>query len=92
LLTWEIDSNDRYLEGKINKAWEELEGDAMSSSVYSRQVVAKVVKTNPPEEIWCGSGATTVWMIETLGIRWAYNIIFSRLFGLNAMAPSFEKK
>jgi 1-acylglycerone phosphate reductase len=39
------DSNYRYLEGKINKAWEELEGDAMSPNVYAKQVVSKVVKT-----------------------------------------------
>jgi 1-acylglycerone phosphate reductase len=85
------DSNYRYLEGKINKAWEELEGDAMSPNVYARQVVAKVVKANPPEEIWCGTGATTIWMIETFGIRWAYNIFFSRMFGLNKMSPSLKK-
>ncbi len=86
-----IDSNYRYLETKMNKGWDELQGDAMSPSVYARQVVAKVVKTNPPEEIWCGSGATTVWLIERLGVRWVYGIFFSRLFGLNGVAPSTEK-
>ena len=64
----------------------------MSPSVYARDVVAKVVKTNPPEEIWCGAGATTIWMIETLGIRWAYSIFFSRLFGLNVISPQTKKE
>jgi 1-acylglycerone phosphate reductase len=63
----------------------------MSPSSYARQVVAKVAQTNSPDEIRCGSGATTIWIIETLGIRWAYNIFFSRLFGLNEMSPSFQK-
>jgi 1-acylglycerone phosphate reductase len=90
-LTRKPDSNYRYLEKKINMAWEQLEGDAMSPSVYARQVVAKVVKSNPPEEIWCGSGATTIWLIETLGIRWVYNIYFARLFGMNDTAPSSQK-
>ena len=64
----------------------------MSPSIYARQVVSKVVKTNPPEEVWCGSGATTVWIIERLGICWAYDIFFSRMFGLNDMAPSFKEE
>jgi 1-acylglycerone phosphate reductase len=60
----------------------------MSPSDYARQVVAKVIRTN---EIWCGSGATTVLIIEKLGLRWLYDFVFSRMFGLNVMAPSFEK-
>ncbi|KAE9373786.1 NAD(P)-binding protein [Stipitochalara longipes BDJ] len=86
------ESNYQYLESKINKAWEDLEGDAMSPSIYARQVVAKVVKPNPPEEIWCGFGATTVWSIETLRMRWLYDFLFSRMFGLNAMAPLYGKE
>lgn len=85
------DSNYRYLESKINKAWQELEDDAMIPSAYARQVVAKVVKANPPNEIWCGSGATTIWLIEKFGIRWVYDIVFSRWFGLNEIAPSFKE-
>ncbi|KAN0098272.1 NAD(P)-binding protein [Hyaloscypha variabilis] len=84
-------SNYRYLESKINKAWEDLERDGMSPSDYARQVVAKVIRTSPPNEIWSGSGATTVLIIEKLGIRWVYDFVFSRMFGLNVMAPSLEK-
>jgi 1-acylglycerone phosphate reductase len=69
-----------------------LAGDAMNPSVYARDVVAKVVKANPPEEIWCGSGATTIWFIETLGIRWVYSIFFSRLFGLDLICPQIKKE
>jgi len=59
----------------------------MNPNVYAKQVVAKVIKANPPEEIWCGSGATTIWMIERLGIRWTYDYVFSKMFGLNILAP-----
>ena len=59
----------------------------MNPNVYAKQVVAKVIKANPPEEIWCGSGATTIWMIERLAIRWTYDYVFSKMFGLNILAP-----
>ena len=80
------------MEGTINKAWEGLAGDAMNPSVYAKDVVAKVLKANPPEEIWCGSGATTIWIIEMLGIQWLYSIFFSRLFGLNMISPQMKKE
>jgi len=82
------DSNYKYLEAKINEAWTSLEGDTMDPNVYAKTVVAKVTKSNPPQEIWCGGGAFTVWAVEMLGIRWAYTLAFSKMFGLDKMAPS----
>jgi 1-acylglycerone phosphate reductase len=63
----------------------------MNPNVYAKTVVKKVIKSNPPQEIWCGSGAFTVWLVETLGVRWAYTLVFSKMFGLNDMAPSSEQ-
>ena len=63
----------------------------MSPDVYARTVVNKVAKSNPPQEIWCGTGAFTVWLVETLGIHWAYPLAFSKMFGLNDIAPSSKK-
>jgi 1-acylglycerone phosphate reductase len=85
------DSNYKYLEAKINKAWMNLEGGTMEPNVYAKTVVAKVAKSNPPQEIWCGGGASKVWAVEKLGICWVYTLVFSKMFGLDKMAPSFNK-
>jgi 1-acylglycerone phosphate reductase len=64
----------------------------MNPDVYAKTVVTKVVKSNPPRDIWCGAGAFTVWLVETLGIHWAYAFAFSKMFGLNKMAPPLNKQ
>jgi 1-acylglycerone phosphate reductase len=64
----------------------------MDPNVYAKKVVEKVAKSNPPQEIWCGTGGFTVWLVEALGIHWAYTLVFSKMFGLNDMAPSSEKQ
>jgi 1-acylglycerone phosphate reductase len=63
----------------------------MDPNVYAKKVVGKVAKSNPPQEIWCGTGGFTVWLVEALGIHWAYTLVFSKMFGLNDMAPSSKK-
>jgi 1-acylglycerone phosphate reductase len=63
----------------------------MSPDDYAKTVVNKVAKSNPPEVIWCGTGAFTVWLVEKLGAKWAYSLAFSKMFGLNAIAPSSKK-
>ena len=63
----------------------------MDPNVYAKKVVEKVAKSNPPQEIWCGTGGFTVWLVEALGIHWAYTLAFS-MFGLNDMAPSSKKQ
>jgi len=60
----------------------------MDPNVYAKTVVAKVAKSNPPQEIWCGGGAFTVWAVEMLGIHWAYTLSFSKMFGLDKLALS----
>lgn len=75
----------------MNQAWKDLEDNTMSPEVYAKSVVAKVVKSNPPGQIWCGSGAFTVWLVETLNIHWAYSLAFSKMFGLDHKAPSSMK-
>ncbi len=77
----------KYLETKINAAWAGLEGDTMRPSTYAKTVVAKVAKASPPNTIWCGGGAFTVWAVETLGAHWLYPLAFSKMFGLNDVAP-----
>jgi len=67
-----------------------LEGSTMDPNVYAKTVVAKVVKSKPPQEIWCGGGALVVWAVEMLGIHWAYTLLFSKMFGLDKMAPHSE--
>jgi 1-acylglycerone phosphate reductase len=64
----------------------------MDPNVYAKTIVKKVAKSNPPQEIWCGTGAFTVWLVETLGIHWAYTLAFSKMFGLNDVAPSSKKQ
>ena len=64
----------------------------MDPNVYAKKVVEKVAKSNPPQEIWCGTGGLTVWLVEALGIHWAYTLTFSKMFGLNDMAPSSKKQ
>ena len=68
-----------------------LERDTMDPSTNAKTVVAKVTKSNPPQEIWCGGGAFKAWLVEKLGIHWAYTLAFSKMFGLDKMAPSFER-
>ena len=85
-----LDSIYQYLEAKINEAWVSLEGATVDPNVYAKTVVAKVTKSNPPQEIWCGGGAFAVWAVERLGIRWIYTLAFSKMFGLDKMAPSSE--
>ena len=68
-----------------------LEGDTMDPSVYAKTVVAKVTKSKPPQDIWCGGGAFMVWAVEMLGIHWAYTLAFSKMFGLDQKAPSSIK-
>lgn len=63
----------------------------MGPDIYAKRVVPKLIKSNPPNEIWCGTGAWTVWATETLGLRWLYPIVFSKMYGLNRAAP-LEKK
>ena len=77
----------KYLEAKINAAWAELEGDTMNPTTYAKTVVAKVAKASPPNTIWCGGGAFTVWAVETLGAHWLYPLAFSKMFGLNDVVP-----
>lgn len=77
----------KYLEGKINAAWTNLEADILEPSAYAKTVVSKVARATPPDTIWCGSGAFTVWAIETLGAHWLYPLAFSKMFGLNEDAP-----
>jgi 1-acylglycerone phosphate reductase len=77
----------KYLETTINAAWADLEGNTMEPSAYAKTVVAKVAKLRPPNTIWCGGGAFTVWAVETLGAHWLYPISFSKMFGLNDVAP-----
>jgi len=47
----------------------------MDPNVYAKKVVEKVAKSNPPQEIWCGTGGFTVWLVEALGIHWAYTLV-----------------
>jgi 1-acylglycerone phosphate reductase len=85
------DSRYQYLEKKINESWFKLEGETMSPEAYAQTVVNKVTKSNPAEVIWCGTGAFTVWLVEALGIHWAYPRAFSKMFGLNTPAPSLKQ-
>jgi len=75
----------------MNQAWKDLEDNTMSPEVNAKTVVTKIAKTNPPEQIWCGSGAFTVWLVETLNIHWVYSLAFSKMFGLDRKAPSSTK-
>jgi 1-acylglycerone phosphate reductase len=77
----------KYLETKINSAWIDLEATTMEPEEYAKTVVMKITKGQPPDIIWCGSGAFTVWAIETLGAHWLYSLLFSKMFGLNNIAP-----
>lgn len=77
----------KYLETKINTAWADLEASTLEPTAYAKAVVTKVAKVDPPNTIWAGSGAFTIWAIETLGAHWLYPLVFSRMFGLNAIAP-----
>lgn len=84
------DSSYRYLEQKMDQAWAEMESGGMKPHEYAEKVVSKVIRSNPPEEIWCGGGVSQIWIVERLGIRWVYDIVFSRMFGLNQSAPFSE--
>lgn len=81
-LTMTPNSYYKYLESKINTAWAGFEADNMDPEIYSRTVVEKITKDNPPNTIWCGTGAFKVWLIEALGAHWVYDLVFSRMFGL----------
>ncbi|EHK17953.1 uncharacterized protein TRIVIDRAFT_44752 [Trichoderma virens Gv29-8] len=75
----------KYLEAKIDTAWASFEADALDPDIYARTVVTKIIKNDPPNTIWCGSGAFTVWLIETLGAHWVYELVFSKMFGLDTV-------
>ena len=63
----------------------------MNVDTYARTVVAKVIKQNPSNQIWCGTGALTVWATETFGLQWLYSPVFAKMYGLNRMAQSAKK-
>ena len=64
----------------------------MDPNIYAKTVVTRIVKMNPPQKIWCGNGAFTVWIIEMLGIHWVYTMVFSRMYGLDSMAKFLFKE
>lgn len=63
----------------------------MAPDIYAKTVVPKVIKPNPSDQIWCGTGAWTVWAIETFRIRWLYSSAFAKMYGLNRTAPEAKK-
>lgn len=91
-LTMAPNSYYKYLEAKINTAWAGLEADALDPDIYARTVVTKITKNDPPNTIWCGSGAFTVWLIEALGAHWVYDLAFSKMFGLDTVTFTAKSK
>jgi hypothetical protein len=59
----------------------------MKASEYAEVVVRKVIQDPPAEQVWAGSNASTVWWIESLGLRWIFPAMLRRQFGLNKLSP-----
>jgi hypothetical protein len=73
------------IESIINDAWTERSG-IMKVGKYAEAVVNKVIQKQPPEQIWEGSNAGTIWWIENLGLRWILPIILRSQFGLSKLS------
>lgn len=58
----------------------------MKASKYAEAVVSKVIQKLPPEHIWEGSNASTIWWIESLGLSWILAMILQRRYGLNKVS------
>ncbi|KAL2871275.1 NAD(P)-binding protein [Aspergillus lucknowensis] len=83
-------SRYKYLESKINQAWDVLDKGQTTPEEYARYVVGKVTRSNA-QVIWAGSHSWVVWFAEHLNLGWVYDIHLSRLYGLNAAAPTKTK-
>jgi 1-acylglycerone phosphate reductase len=77
------DSVYRPVADKVNKGWDDLDKSAMEAAEYSRRVVDKVSRANPPEIVWEGAGWVSVWLVEFLGLQWVYPWLFARWHGLD---------
>jgi hypothetical protein len=62
----------------------------MKVSKYAETVVNKVIHKQPPEQIWAGKNASTVWWIESLGLSWILPSILRRQYGLNKLSPGLH--
>ncbi|KAL2842021.1 hypothetical protein BJY01DRAFT_216942 [Aspergillus pseudoustus] len=80
------DSHYRYLEGKINDAWDAIGQGQMTVEEYAKQVVRKIAKSKATV-IWSGSHTWSIWLAEHLNLQWVYDVYFARLYGLNNAAP-----
>jgi hypothetical protein len=58
----------------------------MDADEYAKIVIPRIIKPNAANDIWCGSGAWKVWVIETFRLRWLYSPLFSKMYGLDRMA------
>jgi hypothetical protein len=73
------------IESIINDAWTERSG-IIKAGKYAEAVVNKVIQKQPPEQIWEGNNASTIWWIEKLGLRWILPSILQRQYGLNKLS------
>ncbi|KAL3445401.1 hypothetical protein BJX65DRAFT_296936 [Aspergillus insuetus] len=88
-LELQADSRYKYLEAKINHAWDVIGGGQVTAEEYARYVVRRITRGSA-KTIWYGNHTWTVWLVEHLNLQWAYDLYYGRIYGLDTEAPKKE--
>ncbi|KAF5602569.1 NAD(P)-binding protein [Fusarium pseudocircinatum] len=83
-MTLADDSLYKPISDRIVAGWDRGPGYVpQTPEEYAQYVVERVARTNPPKEVWCGTGIAPLWWVQKLGLTWLLPIVFSRRHGLD---------
>src|ERR1700722_74079 len=73
------------MEALINGAAKEDTSRRMDASVWAKQVVGQLVKSDPPAKVWKGGGAGTIYWITTLPLQRFMQVTLAKVAGLTRL-------
>jgi 1-acylglycerone phosphate reductase len=80
-MSFSADSPYAKLEEKINEGWDG-ETKPWPTGEYSRYVIDRLEKRNPPNEIWAGAEMGTLWWVEKLNLGWMLDGMMASRFAM----------
>ncbi|KAF7897169.1 hypothetical protein EAF00_005397 [Botryotinia globosa] len=81
------DSPYKSIESDLNEAWVKI-GGGIPVEAYTKHVVGKVLRKNPPKRFFAGAGATLGWAIDKLNAGWIYKAFFWQIFALGKLSQA----
>ncbi|TGO06867.1 hypothetical protein BTUL_0431g00030 [Botrytis tulipae] len=81
------DSPYKSIESDLNEAWVKI-GGGIPVEAYTKHVVGKVLRKNPPQRFFAGAGATLGWAIDKLNAGWIYKAFFWKIFALGKLSQA----